>query len=332
MKKLSFACLHICVMLGCASLVSAQPLKRDVPRNQRENGVTAGKTEQHKEVEKITTAVNCRTQYASSGNKKIAYRSIGKGKPMILCNRLRGVLDSWDPAFLDELGKTFQVFIFDYSGIGSSGGTLPVKIAEVAEDISFLAAYLKLDKFALGGWSYGGLVAQTFATHHPEKLSHLILLGTNPPGANKHPLEQVFLDATMKVDNDLNDELVLFFEPNSAFSRAAARQSNERIAARSIDRDPPVPQEVWPRYFAGAKDYAEDAYGSREKLAKIKVPILVISGDHDPACPIENWYALSGKIPNLQLIMLGQTGHGPQHQYPALTVTYINTFTTFAEL
>jgi pimeloyl-ACP methyl ester carboxylesterase len=332
MKKLSALCLQICLMLGCVSLVSAQSLKKDSPGNQREKNITAGKKERDKNAGKIVTAVNCRTQFASFGNKRIAYRSIGKGKPIILCNRLRGVLDSWDPAFLDELGKTFQVFIFDYSGIGSSGGTLPLKIADVAEDISFLAAHLKLDKFALGGWSFGGLVAQTFATHHPEKLSHLILLGTNPPGANKHPLERAFLDATMKVDNDLNDELVLFFEPKSAFSRAAARQSNERIAARTIDRDPPVPQEVWPRYFAGAKDYAEDAYGSRDKLATINVPILVISGDHDPACPIENWYALNGKLPNLQLIMLGQTGHGPQHQYPELTVAYINTFAALAEL
>ncbi len=332
MRKLPFACLHICLMLGCTNLLHAQSSKTEIPEHQRENGTEAVKTEPNKIAQKLATAVNCRTQFASSGNKKIAYRTIGKGKPVILCNRLRGVLDSWDPAFLDELGKTFQVIIFDYSGIGSSGGKLPVKIADVADDISFLASYLKLDKFALGGWSYGGLVAQTFATHYPEKISHLILLGTNPPGANKYPLEQAFLDATMKVENDLNDELILFFEPNSALSRNAARQSHERIAARTIDRDPPVPQEVWNLYFAGAKDYATDDYGSREKLAKINVPILVISGDHDPACPIENWYALSRKMSNLQLIMLGQTGHGPQHQYPELTVQYINSFVALAEL
>lgn len=326
MRTLPFVCLHIGMMLGFASLVSAQSLNNNAPGGQPEQGISTGKTEQ------LVTAVNCRTQFAVSGNKKIAYRAIGKGKPVILCNRLRGVLDSWDPAFLDELGKTFQVFIFDYSGIGSSAGELPLKIADVAEDVNFLASYLKLDKFVLGGWSYGGLVAQTFATHYPERISHLVLLGTNPPGTNKYPLEQVFLDATMKVNNDLNDEMILFFEPNSAFSRHAARQSNERIAARTIDRDPPVPEAVWSRYLAGAKDYADDAYGSREKLARIHVPVLVISGDHDPACPIENWYALSRKIPNLQLIMLGQTGHGPQHQYPALTVQYINNFIKLAQL
>lgn len=84
--------------------------------------------------------------------------------------------------------------------------------------------------------------------------------------------------------------------------------------------------------FAGAKDYAVDDFGSRKKRAQINVTILVIPGDHDPACPIGNWYALSRKIPNLQLIMLGQTGHGPQSQYPALTVQYIRNFVNHAPL
>lgn len=281
---------------------------------------------------KSTLAIDARTQYAAGDGKRLAYRSIGQGHPVILCNRLRGILDSWDPAFLDELASSYQVIIFDYSGIGSSGGSLPERIAEVAEDINFLAAQLNLDKFILGGWSYGGLVAQTFATHYPQKVSHLILLGTNPPGQNQHPLEQIFLDATMREVNDLADETVLFFEPASELSRNAAKSYFGRINARTTDRDIPVPKEKWPLYFAGAKDYAADEHGSRAKLAAIHVPILVISGDHDPACPIENWYALSGKIPNLQIIMLGQTGHGPQSQYPKLVVSYITNFVQNAEL
>ncbi|SDG28848.1 Pimeloyl-ACP methyl ester carboxylesterase [Dyadobacter soli] len=278
------------------------------------------------------SAMNVRTQFAAGSGKKIAYRSIGEGITIILCNRLRGILDSWDPAFLDELAESYRVIIFDYSGIGSSDGDLPVKIAEVAEDIGFLASYLNLDKFILGGWSYGGIVAQTFATRYPERVSHLILLGTNPPGQNAHPFEQAFLDATMHEVNDLADETVLFFEPASEFSRQAAKSYFERINARTVDQDIPVPKEKWNNYFAGAKDYAADEYGSRTKLATINVPILVISGDHDPACPIENWYALTRQIPNLQMIMLGQTGHGPQNQYPQLVVRYIGDFVQYAEL
>src|SRR5690242_16075784 len=62
------------------------------------------------------TAVNVKTTYAEINGRKIAYRSLGKGTPLILCNRFRGILDSWDPAFLDAVAKDFTVIIFDYSG------------------------------------------------------------------------------------------------------------------------------------------------------------------------------------------------------------------------
>ena len=68
-------------------------------------------------------AVNAKTQFAEINGRKIAYRSIGEGTPMILCLRFRGNLDSWDPAFLDELAKNYQVIVFDYSGFGLSTGT-----------------------------------------------------------------------------------------------------------------------------------------------------------------------------------------------------------------
>ncbi len=39
------------------------------------------------------------TQFASIDNKKIAYRKFGKGTPIIIANRFRGTLDTWDPLF-----------------------------------------------------------------------------------------------------------------------------------------------------------------------------------------------------------------------------------------
>ena len=47
------------------------------------------------------SAIDAPTQFAESNGRQLAYRSIGEGEPMVLCNRFRGILDSWDPAFLD---------------------------------------------------------------------------------------------------------------------------------------------------------------------------------------------------------------------------------------
>jgi pimeloyl-ACP methyl ester carboxylesterase len=64
--------------------------------------------------------VNTTTMFVETKGRKIAYRSIGKGLPIIMLNRFRGTLDTWDPGFLDALAKKFNVITIDYSGIGLS--------------------------------------------------------------------------------------------------------------------------------------------------------------------------------------------------------------------
>jgi pimeloyl-ACP methyl ester carboxylesterase len=93
-----------------------------------------------------------------------------------------------------------------------------------------------------------------------------------------------------------------------------------------------VPEKFWNNYLKAATAFSDDKNNYREKLGALKTRLLVISGDHDIACPIENWYALTRKMPNMQIIMLPDSGHGPQHQHPQLSVKYINAFLERANL
>ncbi|MBC7934077.1 MAG: alpha/beta hydrolase [Rhizobacter sp.] len=271
-------------------------------------------------------AAKIKTAHAETEGRKIAYRVIGTGEPIIWCNRFRGTMDDWDPAFIDRLAKKHSVIIFDYSGVGLSTGELPTDISQVANDVKDLAAVLQLEKFIIGGWSYGGLVAQIFSTHYPKMITHTILIGTKPPGQNEYPTEQLFIDTASHLHNDFEDEVILFFEPASELSRQSARLSHERIAERVTDKDIPVPEATWKRYFQGGIDYTVDNFNAREKLMQLEKPVLVISGDHDLVFPVENWYALTRTMPNLYLVVLPQSGHGPQHQYPKLCAKYIIDF------
>lgn len=270
--------------------------------------------------------LSAKTKYATVNGRTLAYRIIGKGEPLILCNRFRGILDSWDPAFIDKLAKIYKVILFDYTGVGLSTGELPLTMNEVAEDINDLAIFLRIPKFILGGWSYGGAVAQTFTVNYPDKVFLLILLGTGPAGKNDHPLDPIFLETASHVINDLKDFEILFFEPASAFSRQQAKKSFDRIASRKKDLDIPVPEKVWARYFQGGADYRADKNNIREKLGKLDIPVLALCGDHDISFPVENWYALSRKMPNLFINVFPSAGHAPQDQYPLLAFQIIHGF------
>lgn len=274
----------------------------------------------------VVNATNSKTQFAEVVGRKIAYRSIGKGEPIILCQRFRGNLDDWDPAFLDELAKTYNVITFDYSGFASSTGNPHTDMVGFASDVTELAKSLGFKKIIIGGWSFGGWVAQHVTTEHPEIVSQTFLIGTRPPGRVNHDFEEVFRQTAYKPSNDLQDEIVLFFEPLSELSRTLAKESHDRIAKRTIDRDPAVLVEHLQFYGKGGEDFTKDPYNSREKLTATNIPILVISGDHEICFPPENWFELNRKLPTTQVIVIPRSGHGPQHQYPEMVAAYIKTF------
>lgn len=279
-----------------------------------------------KKTENEGLAINSKILFATIKDKKIAYRSIGSGKPLILLNRFRGNLDTWDPLFLDSLAKKFNVITFDPSGFASSTGTPNVTLSDFANDVKDLAEALNLKECSIGGWSFGGMIAQVATAEFPELFSHLILIGTNPPGQNEFPIEEILFEVSRKLHNDLADEEILFFEPKSEKSKKAALESHNRLAERKESWDSAIAPELWNNYSLAVGEFIEDKKNYRNAILESQIPILVLSGDHDLCFPVENWFALSKKFKSGHLIVSPQSGHGPQHQFPELFAKYIIDF------
>lgn len=51
-------------------------------------------------------------------------------------------------------------------------------------------------------------------------------------------------------------------------------------------------------------------------LSNIKQATLVINGDHDRMVPTENTYDLAKRIPNAELIIYKNSGHGAIFEHP----------------
>lgn len=272
------------------------------------------------------SAVNSTTQFAEVKVGKLAYRSIGKGEAIILANRFRGNLDDWDPAFLDALAKNYRVITFDYSGLASSTGTPRDSAEDTAKDVIALADALNIKRFTMLGWSIGGFTAQAATVLYPERISQTVLIGTKPPGKVNHPLEEIFLKTAWIYDYTLEDEIILFFEPISEKSRTAAKESHARLDSRKEGRDIKIKQELWSHYTNVAAGFEKDPNNLRDKVINTKIPLLIISGDHEICFPPENWFDLNRKLETSQLVVIARSGHGPQHEYPQLTADYIHAF------
>lgn len=275
-----------------------------------------------------TSYIAAPNQFVEANGRTLAYRSVGSGKPILLCTRFRGSMDAWDPAFIDALAAGgLRVITFDYTGWGLSGGDRTMSPLDLARDANDLLEALDLRDAVICGWSLGGMVAQVTLAMFPARISHCVLIATTPPGQLVKMAEQLFFDTARHVHNTPDDEIVLFFEPRSEASRAAAARSHERIALRREGRSPDIdPAWAAERLGDAPKNPVFPADGVLQMLKHTKTPILHIGGDHDIVFPVENWYALNQQLPTLQLLTYPHAGHGPHHQYPDQAAAYIATF------
>jgi proline iminopeptidase len=117
---------------------------------------------------------------------RLYYREVGEGPPVVV---LHGGPD-FDHRYLlpemDRLCGDGRLIYYDQRGRGgSAAGVAPedVTIASEIADLEELRRHLGFESVALLGHSWGGLLAMEYATCHPDRVSHLILMNTAPASA-----------------------------------------------------------------------------------------------------------------------------------------------------
>ena len=111
------------------------------------------------------------------GDIDIAYKTFGKGDPILLINGYSFTMDSWDPTLLETLASNHTVIVFDNRGIGNttSGSEQKFSIALFANDTAGLLEALNIKKADVLAWSMGGRIAQELTLNYPDKVGKLIL-------------------------------------------------------------------------------------------------------------------------------------------------------------
>ena len=270
------------------------------------------------------THQTAQTQFLDANGVSLAYRRIGPplGIPLVMLQRFRGNMDDWDPLVVDGLAYERPVLIFDGRGIGRSGGATPDTVEAMADDATAFIDALDERHVDLLGFSLGGMLAQRILVERPDLIRTGILVGTGPRGSVGVFTPEV-VKAASKMPADAQSLLSLFFEPSES-SQAAGRRHIERIMLRS-DREPPASESTVRAHVTAIRAWAEKPK-STDGLAKVKQPILVVSGSHDVMIPTENSYNLSQSLSNGELIVYPNSGHGSLFQYPERFTTDVARF------
>ncbi|MEO4002076.1 alpha/beta hydrolase [Mesorhizobium sp. CAU 1732] len=239
-----------------------------------------------------------------------AYRQLGaaSGVPVVLLNHWAATLDNFDPRIVDGLARTRPVIALNYRGVGRSGGTAPVTIGEMAADMVAVIRALGFREVDLIGFSLGGFVAQQIVVEHPELIRKLVLAGTGPAGgkgiARVGPVSWPLMIRGVLTFTDPKTFLFFTSTPNG---RRAAKAFLERLKERKADRDKPATITILLRQLKAIHAWGRQ---SPQDLSIIGKPVLVANGDNDIMVPTPNSIDLARRLPNTELVIYEDAGHG----------------------
>lgn len=259
------------------------------------------------------------TQFVDLDGDRIAYRRFGNAAvgqpPLLLIQHFRGGMDHWDPLMTDGLAAGREVILYDGRGIAASSGSPRNRIEDMADDIAAFIRALGLAQVDLLGFSIGGMQAQDVTLRHPALVRKLLLIGTGPRGGTFGSDERVVPTATNAVPT-LDDFLFLFFGRSDAAIRAG-REFWERRHARADQDTPSSPQAMQAQMEANIAWLAPvDPAAPLDHLKAITQPTLILNGIDDVMIPTVNAFDMAQVIPDAQLILYPDAGHGAQFQYP----------------
>jgi pimeloyl-ACP methyl ester carboxylesterase len=242
--------------------------------------------------------------YAEVLGVETYYETDGGGTPLLLLHGGFGGVSDFASQF-PEFARHYKVIAFERHGHGHTADTdKPLSYGSMADQtVAFMDA-LKLGPCVLVGWSDGATVALLVAISRPDLVRSLVYVSQNYDQSGISPQARKWIES-MTAESFRKDE------PN--------------LAKRYDEVSPDGPS-----HFAVVVDKTKNLWLkepniTREELARISVPTLVMSADRD-VIPVEHMAEIARSIKGAQLCVIPGTTHFLLSERPQLVNTVILDF------
>ena len=257
---------------------------------------------------------------------QLGFARMGQGPPLVRTGHwmthIEYDFDSpiWRP-FYQELSREHTFIRYDARGNGLSDREVPdVSFEDFVNDLESVVNAAGIDRFALLGISQGCAVSIAYAVRHPERVSHLVLLGGYAVGWKKR--------ARTEADKEAGAAMLTLMRHGWGQENPAFRQmfTSQFIPGASKE------QADWFNEFQRISASPADAERNLNAngdvdvtalLPQVKTPTLVMHARHDARVPFESGRRLAAGIPGARFVALEGRNHVMLENDPA--------FATFLE-
>jgi pimeloyl-ACP methyl ester carboxylesterase len=277
-------------------------------------------------------------EFAKVGDLQLCYETIGQsGNPaVLLMTGLGGQLIHWPTAFCHALAERgFYVIRYDHRDAGRStvlhhlpvpprfrllrkdGLGAPYLLSDLANDAAGLLDVLDIGSAHVVGMSLGGIVGQTLAVRHPNRVRSLVSIAANTGAAKDHPKLPVLLAMVRRPPQDRRRFVRQAVIASKIFGSDLTSDEARRFAEAQFDRG------VHPEGILRQLGAIFAAGDRTRQVANIAAPTVVIHGTNDRILPASGGQATAAAIPDAELHMVPGMGHALLRQHWDQFITWI---------
>ena len=224
----------------------------------------------------------------------------GRGPHVTLVHGVGSHLQAWD-GVVAALRDEFTLLRYDLRGHAKSGKPPgPYALDDYVADLAALLDAQAVDRTALVGFSFGGMIAPAFTARHPERVRALGIVSAvagRTPAQRAAILERADELARGGATTTVGAAIERWFTPEF---RARHAEIIERQIERVLGNDPVG-------YAAAYRTFAETDV--IDDLHEIRCPTLVMTGEHDTGSTPTMARAIHDRIAGSRLVILPRYRH-----------------------
>ena len=269
------------------------------------------------------TILQTKSGFVQVDNARLYYETVGQGVPLVMIHA--GVADSrqWNNEFA-FFAPNYQVIRYDMRGYGKSE---PVdgEFNHLDDLVAVLNALEVHEPVVIMGCSMGGGLAMDFALAHPSRVKALIMVGSGPSGLELDvPTPAKFAEVEKAFEaGDL--DLVSELETQIWFDGTGRTPEQVDPAMRKLLYDMNR-QALAHEVKQLGKRLPNTQVPAFDRLSDLKLPVLIIVGEHDTPYILAAAEYMIEKLPSVQKVRVEDAAHLPNMDHPDEFQTAVTNF------